>query len=103
MEENMTPDQLYQSYDGIIPDEWRKTLLHGSEENYQRAFLWTAERNFSRRVREIVQSLCIWRITAHYPLEIQFKMLDLLSRSLFQAREAASLSWTIFSNEETPA
>jgi hypothetical protein len=99
----MTRDEIYQNYDGAILGELCRFVPHGTEDNYLYAFLWTAERNFARRVRDIVQSLCVWRGTNNYPHDIQFKMLVVLSQALFQAREAALSSWAIFSKEETPA
>jgi hypothetical protein len=89
----MTFDEACQNYDGAIPDDLRKTFIHGGIENYRSAFLRTAERNFSRRFLEILNSVCVWRRSLRYPQEIQFRMLTMLSRTLFQARETALLAW----------
>ena len=89
----MNSDQASQFYNGIIPDDIRKTFIHGSYDNYYAAFLLTAERNFMRRFRDILRSICVWRQYADYPEHIRNIMLQSLSCGLSQARAAAIESW----------
>ena len=82
----MNYNEANQAYDGIIPDDIRRTFIHGSYELYQRTFLETAERNFLKRFRDILQSIRVWRQYNRYPEHIRHKMLDVLSNALFQTR-----------------
>lgn len=85
----MTRDDLYQRYDGMVPEEMKRDY-------YGRAFLQAAERNFAKRCRELVQAICAWRIIKRYPDEIKFEMLHNLNYALLTARgkavEALALS-----------
>lgn len=85
----MQSNHEYQNHDGTIPDNLRRSFIHGSPEIYHQVFLITAERNFAKRCREILRAICLWRVEAPYPQGIVFKMLDMLSTGLFQARAGA--------------
>ena len=89
----MNINEANQSYDGIMPHDIRKTLIHGSYETYYVSFLLTAERNLLQRFRDILSSVCVWRAYAAYPEEIKSKMLWTLSNALYHARWAAISSW----------
>lgn len=80
--------QASQCYDGTIPDELRRIFPHGSYQAYYTAFLITAERNFTRRLQDILISLRAWRLCPHYPAAIRDQMLDRLSAALNQARSS---------------
>lgn len=85
----MNSDEASQNYNGEVPDEYRKTFIHGSYEAYTKAFARTVERHFQQRFKDILRSLCVWRQHAEYPAEIKLKMLDYLSSVLFNARKSA--------------
>lgn len=89
MTNELNAHQASQYYDGEIPDSLRRMFLHGDHGAYCIAFLRTAERNFYQRCQDVVQSLIVWRRHAGYPPAITCQMLQLLLRTLSQARDGA--------------
>jgi len=85
----MNYDQAYAAFCDTLSDEERQEIFHGGVQNYHRACKQTTEKNLVRRCQELLRSLCVWRLEAHYPLTVKFSMLNVLSRGLFAMRMAA--------------
>jgi hypothetical protein len=85
----MTRDELYQVYDAAVPDDESLIMRYGSPENYQRLFLQQAEKNLSRRCRDLVGALIAWRLIRRYSNDTKITMLNRLQTALLQARFSA--------------
>lgn len=85
----MTFDDLSKQYDGIIPQEEKSIFLLGSRQAYYAYFLDKAEKEFSKRCLQIVQSVAAWRRVDRYTADVKEMMLARLQKILRQSRASA--------------
>lgn len=84
-----TIDELYQKYDGSVPEHETNVVLLGNAEIYLLIFLRRAEKKFTQRCLQIVRATCAWRTAFFYPVEVRKSMLLRMQTCLRQARNGA--------------
>lgn len=57
----MIRNNIYQSFDGMIPDEERRMMRYETMAQYQHAFAKTAMQNFTMRLHHLRECVCLLR------------------------------------------